>query len=105
MAKVLLLQQSTRKQLKEMKSIINPSRYSTLKEKILGAKRVSTLQNVQAKLSKIHSDNARGVCLIQTRAVGLTPTVWLRADGQAEIWQNTGQHQPLENIEEPAQAL
>ena len=81
MAKVLLLQQSTRKQLKEMKSIINPARYSTLKEKILGAKRVSTLQNVQAKLSKIHSDNAD--CLIQARTVGLTPAVWLRADGQA----------------------
>ena len=65
MAKVLLLQQSTRKQLKEMKSIINPARYSTLKEKILGAKRVSTLQNVQAKLSKIHSDNAEFVSFKQ----------------------------------------
>jgi len=65
MAKVLLLQQSTRKQLKEMKGIINPARYSTLKEKILGAKRVSTLQNVQAKLSKIHSDNAEFVSFKQ----------------------------------------
>ena len=102
MAKVLLLQQSTRKQLKEMKGIINPARHSTLKEKILGAKRVSTLQNVQAKLSKIHSDNAEFVSFKQGL---LGSAVWLRADGQAEIGQNTGKHQPLENIEKPAQAL
>ena len=53
MAKLLLIQQSARQQLRDMKGLLTPTKYDTFKSKIMSAGRVSTVKNLQAKLSKV----------------------------------------------------
>ena len=65
MAKLLLIQQSARQQLRDMKGLLTPAKYDTFKSKIISAGRVSTVNNLQAKLSKVVSAHNEHTALKQ----------------------------------------